>query len=323
MSDRQRSVRVGTAVILAAIALRLMTTPLPRRAYAALPRPDAAPLAALYQETGRNVRFLASSDAFSPVFAPESSVPVFSGRPDYSLGPLPALTNSAALEADLQALLAQPLTWDLEKAAVLILSTHTTESYTKNGEDYEESAGWRTLDENYNMLSIGDVIERRLAEAGIRVIRDRELHDWPSYNGSYAHARESVKEILEADPQIALVLDLHRDAADGPDGRQFRPLAGEGCAQLMTVLGSNFGHWQENLALALKLNVQLERQRPGIVRPIQLRRGTFNQDLSPGALLIEVGAAGNTHPEALAAAEELAEAIIALSRGTAPADTSA
>ena len=74
MSDRQRSVRVGTAVILAAIALRLMTTPLPRRAYAALPRPDAAPLAAIYQETGRNVRFLASSDAFSPVFAPESSV---------------------------------------------------------------------------------------------------------------------------------------------------------------------------------------------------------------------------------------------------------
>ena len=84
----------------------------------------------------------------------------------------------------------------------------------------------------------------------------------------------------------------------------------------MVVLGSGFSHWQENLSLALKLCAQLERQHPGITRPIQLRRATFNQDLSPGALLIEVGAAGNTRSEALRAAEELADAIIALSRGT-------
>lgn len=316
MSDRQRSVRVGTAVILAAIALRLMSTSLPQRLYTALLKLNTAPVAAIYLETGRNVRFLASSEIFSPDFAPESAAPLFFDRPDYSQDPMPQLNNTAAKEADLSALLAQPLTWDLEKAAVLILSTHTTESYTKNGEDYRESAGWRTLDERYNMLSVGDVVERRLAAAGIRVIRDRELHDYPSYNGSYAHARESMKEILEAHPEIALVLDLHRDAADGPDGRQYRTQAGEGCAQLMTVLGSSFDHWQENLALALKLSAQLERQHPGITRPIQLRRATFNQDLCPGALLIEVGAAGNSHPEAIAAAEELAEAIIALARGT-------
>ena len=59
---------------------------------------------------------------------------------------------------------------------MLILSTHTTESYTKTHENYEESAGWRTLDENYNMLSIGDRVERLLTAAGIRVLRDRELH---------------------------------------------------------------------------------------------------------------------------------------------------
>lgn len=316
MSDRQRSVRVGTAVILAAIALRLMSTSLPQRLYTALLKLNTAPVAAIYLETGRNVRFLASSEGFSPDFAPESAAPLFFDKPDYSFDPLPKLNNTAAVEADLQALLEKPLTWDLENAAVLILSTHTTESYTKGSEDYKESAGWRTLDENYNMLSIGDIIERRLAAAGIRVIRDRELHDYPSYNGSYAHAREAMKEILEKHPQILLVLDLHRDAADGPNGSQLRTLAGEGCAQLMTVLGSGFENWQENLSLALKLSAQLERQRPGITRPIQLRRATFNQDLCPGALLIEVGAAGNSHPEAIAAAEELAEAIIALSKGT-------
>ena len=228
---------------------------------------------------------------------------------------MPELTNPAGLEADLPALLAEPLGWDLREGAVLILSTHATESYTKDGEGYEESADFRTLDEGFNMLSIGDRIEQLLAAAGITVIRDRELHDYPSYNGSYAHARADLEALLEAHPEVSLVLDLHRDAADGPDGRQYRPLAGDR-AKLMVVLGSGFGHWQENLSLALKLCAQLERQHPGITRPIQLRRATFNQDLSPGALLIEVGAAGNTRAEALKAVEELASAIIALSRGT-------
>ena len=55
----------------------------------------------------------------------------------------------------------------------------------------------------------------------------------------------------------------------------------------------------------------------GLTRPLQLRSQRFNQDLSPGALLIEVGAAGNTHPEAMTAAEQLAKAVIALAKGTA------
>ena len=74
--------------------------------------------------------------------------------------------------------------------------------------------------------------------------------------------------------------------------------------------------WQENMSLAVKLHAQLEKTCPGICRPISLRSQRFNQDLSTGALSIEVGAAGNTRQEALGGAEILAQAIIALSRGT-------
>ena len=88
-------------------------------------------------------------------------------------------------------------------------------------------------------------------------------------------------------------------------------------AQLMVVLGTNFDTWQENLSLALKLHAQLERQAEGLTRPLQLRSQRFNQDLSPGCLLIEIGAAGNTHDEAMLAAGQLADAIIALAGGTA------
>ena len=52
------------------------------------------------------------------------------------------------------------------------------------------------------------------------------------------------------------------------------------------------------------------------MRPLQLRAQRFNQDLSSGALLIEVGAAGNSHEEAGIAAKQLAEAIVALAKGT-------
>ena len=73
--------------------------------------------------------------------------------------------------------------------------------------------------------------------------------------------------------------------------------------------------YQENLALGLKLHVQLERIAPGITRYVNLRSSRCNQDLSPGAILVEVGAAGDSHQEALKAAEVLAEAILALKYG--------
>lgn len=87
-------------------------------------------------------------------------------------------------------------------------------------------------------------------------------------------------------------------------------------AQLMVVIGTNHEQYEQNLSLGLKLHAQLERQAEGIMRPLQLRSQRFNQDLCPGSLIIEVGAAGNSHQEARIAAAELAKAIVALAKGT-------
>ena len=91
---------------------------------------------------------------------------------------------------------------------------------------------------------------------------------------------------------------------------------GEDSAQLMVVVGTNHENYKQNLSLGLKLHAQLEQQVPGIMRPLQLRAQRFNQDLCPASLIVEIGSAGNTHAEARRAAEYLAEAIIALARGT-------
>lgn len=329
MEQNLRTRRFCAAVLLWAVTVRVCSSDLPKKLLSWLTQPNTAAFIT-YLETGRDVRFSASSEVFWE-YAPESAapfapfpeepetIPVFSGEKTAEIW------NSCGLDPDIPALLETPLDWDLtgEEPTVLILHTHTTESYTQSGENYVETSAWRTLDESYNMLSIGDRVTEILMQNGITVLHDRTLHDYPSYNGSYTHARKSTRQYLEEYPSIRLILDLHRDASETANG-QLRTLATVGkaqSAQLMLVLGTNAAglthdRWEENLALALKLHIQLERQVPGITRPLYLRSQRFNQDLSPGALLVEVGAAGNTHAEALLAAEQLAHAIVALRKGT-------
>ena len=173
------------------------------------------------------------------------------------------------------------------------------------------------------MLSIGERVTQVLSQYGITAIHDRELHDYPEYTGAYNHSREAAQYYLQKFPSIQLILDLHRDALE-QNGQQLRTSAtvnGQPSAQLMLVMGTDAGGlshdgWEQNLSLGLKLQLQLEQQAPGITRPTALRSQRFNQDLLPGALLVEVGAAGNTHEEALIAAEQLAHAIGALAKGT-------
>ena len=97
-------------------------------------------------------------------------------------------------------------------------------------------------------------------------------------------------------------------------------IAGERGAQLMFVLGTdkrlNHPDWEENLSLALKLQVLLEKENPGICRDLTLSKNRYNQHLGKYALLIEIGAAGNTLDEAKLAARELGEAIARLAQNT-------
>lgn len=324
MNQQQRTKRIGAAAILCALAFRLGASPLPEMLLAWLRQPNTASFL-IYLETGRDVRFSASQEVFW-VFPAESAAPQLPAAEPVRLSftaedaALTDIYNTSSKKPDTAALIQAPLSWNLvsREPTVLILHTHATESYTRQGEAYTETSAFRTLDEDYNMLSIGAYVAELLAKQGITAIQDRELHDYPSYNGSYVDARGSIQEYLETYPTIQLVLDLHRDAA-GTGRNQLRTLAqveGETTAQLMLVMGTNYDTWEKNLSLALKLHARLEAQAPGITRRLCLRPQRFNQDLCPGGLLVEVGAAGNTHAEALRAAKHLADAIIALAQGT-------
>ena len=333
MDHYRQCLRTGAAAILCALILRLGSTGFFQPIAQFLTQPDIASFL-IYLETGRIVRFSQSMDS-TEVFFIESHIPDFA-RKEESPATLPSFTDkdgaavsiryNCALRPDLKKLITAPLNWDLrsDEPTVLILHTHGTESYTKSpGENYKESSAYRTLDEDYNMISVGAHLAELLEEGGIRVIHDKTTHDYPSYSGSYNHARKSISQYLKEYPSIRLVLDLHRDAVADNSGKQLSyTVPGTDVAKLMLVVGSDAGglshsKWPENMSLAVKLHAQLEQLLPGICRPISFRTQRFNQDLSTGALIVEVGAAGNTRQQALKGAEYLAKAIIGLASGTA------
>lgn len=331
MGSENKYLRAGVLVICGALVLRLVSS----GAVASFVKRPEVITTLLFMETGRYVQPVAEIPTTVPVQTEPTvttvppTLPVVTqpaGAATFSPtdAKLVTVNNVCGYDVDLQAMLEKPLSWDLTQdgPAVLIVHTHGTESYEKNGR-YEESSPYRTLDSNYNVVSVGDRIAQVLEAGGIKVLHDRQPHDQPSYNGAYSSSRKSVKAYMEQYPSIRMVLDIHRDSVTRSDGTQASyslSVNGTETAKLMMVVGTDANgnthpNWRENMALAVKLHAQLEKMAPGICRTISFRKQRFNQDLSAGAMLIEVGAAGNTHQEALAGGELVAQGILALAKG--------
>lgn len=207
-----------------------------------------------------------------------------------------------------------------EGPKVLIYHSHATEAYTMDGADvYEESDSYRTLDTNQNVVRVGEEMAAVFEAAGIGVIHDTTLYDYPSYSNAYVRSLEGVSAILKENPSIVLLLDVHRDALVAADGTIYKAVAGtvDGCAQVMMVLGSDAGgqlhpNWKVNLSLALGIQDTLAKKWATLARPIVLRTSRFNQHLSTGAILVEVGTHGNTLQEAVTAARLYARTVAEL-----------
>lgn len=231
-----------------------------------------------------------------------------------------SLFNRTNQSVDMEAMAAQPVTLPGEGKGpqILIVHTHATEAYTQSGQDlYTESDPYRTTDDAHNVVRVGDEMAAAFAQAGLNVLHDRTLHDYPNYNGAYTRSKTTVEEYLAAYPSISVVLDVHRDALVGDDGTVYKVVADQDtipdCAQVMLVVGTgeNSGEpsplWQQNLTFAMALERALNEEAPTLARPITLRRSHFNQNLSTGSLLIEVGGHGNTLQEAMTAARTFAQ----------------
>jgi len=225
---------------------------------------------------------------------------------------------------------------------VLIIHTHATESFYEEEKDiaayidtnkendkgisgyYKEgSAAPRTEDTSRNMVHIGEIFAERLNSLGVYAIQDRTLHDLNNYNGAYSSSYKSMTEYIKKYPSIQYIIDIHRDSLIKADGTKMNPsfiYEGESTAQVMLVVGTNQSgyyhpNWRSNLSLALKYKSLLNEAHPDLVRPIYLRTGRFNQQLSAGSMLLEIGSCGSSLKEAENAALLAADALARLIKG--------
>lgn len=201
------------------------------------------------------------------------------------------------------------------KEDIVIYHTHTCESYTKTEKyTYKSSGNFRTTDLNYSVARVGEELKKYLDKYGFNVIHNKTYHDYPKYNGSYTRSLETIEKILKTS-KASLVIDLHRDALGS--NSKYAPavkINGEEAAQLMFVIGTDGGglkhdKWKKNLKLAIKIQEKANEMYPGLFKPIIVRNSRYNQHVSEGACIIEVGATGNTLEQCLVSMKYLSSVI--------------
>ncbi len=194
-----------------------------------------------------------------------------------------------------------------DKPQVLIMHTHTTESFERfDAGFYDTAYPTRSTDPEKNIIAVGKALCDALNANGVCAVQATEYHDYPSYNNSYSRSRETVKAYLARYPSIKIVLDIHRDGMEREDGTRVKPTVvadGRKAAQIMLISGADDGtmdmpDFRENLKLAVRLQDAVETLYPGLTRPVYLAYRYYNQDLTPGSLLIEVGSEASTLEEA-------------------------
>lgn len=194
-----------------------------------------------------------------------------------------------------------------DEPQILIMHTHATESYQNYPElFYDPEYSCRDTDVSKNMVSVGKIISDKLNAMGYNTLHDATLHDYPSYNDSYRRSRETVENYLEKYPSIKVVLDVHRDAIERSDGTRIKPVVtinGKRYAQVMIISGADNGqlnmpNYKKNLRFASHFQNSMESLYPGFTRPILFDYRNYNQQLTTGSLLVEVGGHANTLEEA-------------------------
>ncbi len=218
--------------------------------------------------------------------------------------------NKTDLDIDLNDYLSAE--YPIEKAAsavkfeprVLIIHTHGTEAYLDTAED----ANSRSKDTSKNIVRVGEELQKVLTSYGIPTIHSRTMHDEVSYVNAYANSKKEAKQYLEKYPSIKYIIDVHRDAlgTETSPVKTYTEINGKKTAQLMFVMGTNAAggnhpNYEKNLTTAAHLYKEANVLFPSLMRPVSIRPIIFNQDLTVGSMILEVGSNANTLEEAISA----------------------
>lgn len=254
------------------------------------------------------------------IVIPDGATPIVSLDLSYAEKGVEYLNNETFYNPNVSELLKTDVaTSPTQEPLVLVLHTHTSEGYLSQNATYIDGDLGKityTEDEEFNMLAVGKAFIAGLNKKGITAIHCTVMHDEAGLSGSYERAAQSIQFFREHYPSIRYVVDLHRDAiltADGEYVRAVTEVEGKSVAQILPVVGSDAGGWEHdawegNLSLALQLRQMLNQNNNALCRPVMIKRSTYNQEMAPYAILLEIGTGANSIDEAIAAATLTGEA---------------
>ena len=173
------------------------------------------------------------------------------------------------------------------------------------------TGNYRTTDLNYSVARVGTELTNYLKKKSFNVEHCVTYHDYPAYSGSYDRSLQTVQNLLVG-KKTQIVIDLHRDAVGSSN--TYAPtvkINDQYAAQLMFVIGTDGGglehpNWKNNLKIAVKIQEKANEMYPGLFRPIIVRNSRYNQHVTTGAFIIEVGATGNTMEQCILSMQCLA-----------------
>ena len=201
---------------------------------------------------------------------------------------------------------------EVEGPQILIYHTHSQEGFV------DSVPG----DNSTTIVGVGEYLAQLLREKGYDVMHVTSVYDLVDgkldRNEAYSKAQAEISAILEENPGIQSVIDLHRDGVAEGNGL-VTEIDGKTMARFMFFNGLSRTkkngpieylynpYIQDNLALTLQLKLVSEQYYPGLARNIYLRSLRYNLHLSDKALLIEAGAQTNTLQEMLNTMEPLSD----------------
>lgn len=194
-----------------------------------------------------------------------------------------------------------------EGPQILIYHTHSREAFA------DSVPG----DTSQTIVGVGDFLTQILTEEyGYSVLHITDEYDTVR-DDAYARSLPALEKLLEENPSIQVVIDLHRDA--GSSSRDMVvEIGGRRTARFMLFNGISRSkktgeisylenpNLAGNLALSFQMQAKAGEYYPGLTRKIYIREYRYNMHLRERSLLIELGDENNTLEEAMNACYPLA-----------------
>lgn len=214
------------------------------------------------------------------------------------------------------------ITHDASTPQILIFHTHSQEWFVDTEEGNPETT----------IVGVGNYLTKILTEKyGYNVIHDTTAYDMVDghldRSKAYTYSEEGAKKILEENPSIEVVIDLHRDGFDDPNLKFVTNIDGKDAAKVMLFNGLSYTkengpigylynpYRDDNLAMSLQMKLLGEAYYPGFLRNIYCNAYRYCLHMRPKSMLIEAGANTNTLQEEKNAMEPLADMLDKLLRG--------